>query len=236
MSTEPAIGRCIDAAADSVGSVWPLHSFVTANPLAGFEDRPFHEAVADAEWLLGGDGYPSAAAFRRALESGQIDRAVLRTELSAHGYDADPEASLDQLAARDSAGAPESPTTATERVDAVLTKWLGAFLDQGRAEWPMPNREQGFYAAFRAVAPHDGEIPDGDAIAALPDRPADAIRCLELDRDYVGGHSSSSTNTRAGAPSPFARRIGITYVVNVSGRPSQFTTFSTMTLSASSSV
>jgi uncharacterized protein YbcC (UPF0753/DUF2309 family) len=176
MSTEPAIGRCIDAAADSVGSVWPLHSFVTANPLAGFEDRPFHEAVADAEWLLGGDGYPSAAAFRRALESGQIDRAVLRTELSAHGYDADPEASLDQLAARDSAGAPESPTTATERVDAVLTKWLGAFLDQGRAEWPMPNREQGFYAAFRAVAPHDGEIPDGDAIAALPDRPADAIR------------------------------------------------------------
>ena len=176
MSTEPAIGRCIDAAADSVGSVWPLHSFVTANPLAGFEDRPFHEAVADAERLLGGDGYPSAAAFRRALESGQIDRAVLRTELSAHGYDADPEASLDQLAARDSAGGPESPTTATERVDAVLTKWLGAFLDQGRAEWPMPNREQGFYAAFRAVAPHDGEIPDGDAIAALPDRPADAIR------------------------------------------------------------
>jgi len=178
MSTESAIERCIDDAAESVGSVWPLHSFVTANPLAGFEDRPFHEAVADAERLLGGDGYPSAAAFRRALEAGRIDPDVLRRELSARGYDADPEASLDRLAAHDPAGSSAAATAATERVDAVLTKWLGAFLDQGRAEWPMPNRDQGFYAAFGSVAPHDGEIPDGDAIAALPEHPVDAIRDL----------------------------------------------------------
>ena len=93
---------------------------MTANPLAGFEDRPFHEAVADAERLLGGDGYPSAAAFRRALESGQIDRAVLRTELSAHGYDADPEASLDRTAAAESVettdGA-DATAMAAERAD-----------------------------------------------------------------------------------------------------------------------
>jgi hypothetical protein len=179
MSTEPAIEESIDAAADAVGSVWPLHSFVTANPLAGFEDRPFHEAVADAERLLGGDGYPSADVFRRALESGRIDPEPLATELTAHGYDADPEASLDRLAAESPAETPDA-TTATDRVDAVLTKWLAAFLDQGRTEWPMPNREQGFYAAFRTVAPHDGDVPDGDAIAALPDRPVDAIRdCLD---------------------------------------------------------
>jgi len=54
MSTESAIEDCIATAAESVGSVWPLHSFVTANPLAGFEDRPFQEAVADAEEVLGG--------------------------------------------------------------------------------------------------------------------------------------------------------------------------------------
>ena len=180
MSTEPAIEESIDAAADAVGSVWPLHSFVTANPLAGFEDRPFHAAVADAERLLGGDGYPSADVFRRALEAGRIDRDVLAGALTAHGSDADPEASLDRLAAESPAESPDSTTPATDRVDAVLTKWLAAFMDQGRAEWPMPNREQGFYAAFRAVAPHDGDVPDGDAIAALPDRPVDAIRdCLD---------------------------------------------------------
>jgi hypothetical protein len=184
MSTEVAIEECIDAAAEAVGPVWPLHSFVTANPLAGFEDRPFHEAVEAAGRLFGGDGYPSADAFRRAWESGQIDTEVLRARLSDHGYDDDPEASLDRMAATgtvDSTGT----TRARDRVDAVLTKWLAAFLDQGQAAWPMPNREQGFYAAFRAVAPHDSDIPGRGAIADLPDRPVDAIR------DRLAGHPVS---------------------------------------------
>jgi len=197
MSTDSAIEECIDAAAESVGSVWPLHSFVTANPLSGFEDRPFHEAVAEAEQLLGGDGYPSAAVFRRALETGGIDRDVLRAELSAHGYEATPEESLDRMADTASTGVTADTastgvtadtastgvtadtTTPVDRVDAVLSKWLAAFLDQGQAEWSMPDREQGFYRAFRTVAPHDREIPDGDAVTGLPDDPADAIReCL----------------------------------------------------------
>ncbi|MFB6075248.1 MAG: DUF2309 domain-containing protein [Haloarculaceae archaeon] len=182
MSTEsPAddsIENCIDAAAETVGSVWPLHSFVTANPLSGFEDRPFHAAVADAERALGGDGYPSASVFRRAWERGRIDPEVLTARLAEHGYEPDPEATLDRMAAADPADASDR-AAATERVDAHLTKWLSAFLDQGRAEWPMPNREQGFYGAFRSVAPHDGDIPDGDRLADLPEPPVDAIRdCL----------------------------------------------------------
>ncbi|PSP98605.1 DUF2309 domain-containing protein [Halobacteriales archaeon QS_4_70_19] len=182
MSTESGIEESIDAAAEAVGSVWPLHSFVTANPLAGFEDRPFHEAVADAEQVLGGDGYPSAEVFRRARERGPVDSDIVETQLADHGYEGDPEASLDRMAADEAPAATGGSTTATDRVDAVLTKWLAAFFDQGRAEWSMPNREQGFYEAFRAVAPHDGDIPDGDAIADLPDHPVDAIR------DRLSGH------------------------------------------------
>ena len=180
MSTESGIDERIESAAEAVGSVWPLHSFVTSNPLAGFEDRPFHEAVADAERLLGGDGYPSAGVFRRAWEAGQIDDDVLATHLTDHGFDADPETALDRMAEQDSAGSADEEATATDRVDAVVTKWLAAFLDQGTAEWPMPNRDEGFYDAFRTVAPHDGDIPDGEAITSLPEHPADAIReCLD---------------------------------------------------------
>jgi len=183
MSTEHAIEASIDDAADAVGSVWPLHSFVTANPLAGFEDRPFHEAVADAERLLGGDGYPSPEVFGRALESGQIDPDILRSALAEHGYVADPEATLEMMV--DTQAEPETTenaTAAADRVDAVMTKWLAAFLDQGTAEWSMPDREQGFYEAFKTVAPHDGDIPDAAAIADLPDDPVDAIR------DLLGAH------------------------------------------------
>ena len=182
MSTNPAIEDRIDAAAEAVGSAWPLHSFVTANPLAGFEDRPFHEAVAAAERVLGGDGYPSADVFRRAWADGLIDPDVLEAALTAHGYDADPETLLDRMEAGD-ADATDTDAhtdTPTDRVDAILTKWLSAFLDQGRAEWPMPDREHGFYAAFRAVAPHDGDVPDAASLADLPDDPVDAIRnCLD---------------------------------------------------------
>jgi uncharacterized protein YbcC (UPF0753/DUF2309 family) len=172
MSADDGIERRIDAAAEAVGSAWPLHSFVTANPLAGLEDRPFHEAVADAGWLFGGDGYPSADVFRRALAAGRIDRELLAAELDAHGYDVAPESSLERLAAESPTRAPDA-TTATDRVDAVLSKWLSAFLDQGRATWPMPNRESGFYAAVRAVLPHDGDVPD---VGRLPDCPVDAVR------------------------------------------------------------
>jgi hypothetical protein len=175
MSTETAIEGSIEEAAGAVGSVWPLHSFVTSNPLSGFEGRPFHEAVEAAEALFGGDGYPSADVFRRAWESGGIDPGTLRARLAAHGYDEDPEASLDRMET-EATGPPRETTTATDRVDAVLTKWLAAFLDQGQAAWPMPDRERGFYGAFRTVAPHDGDIPGREAIADLPDDPIDAIR------------------------------------------------------------
>ncbi|PHQ44394.1 hypothetical protein DJ68_18720, partial [Halorubrum sp. C3] len=87
----------IDAAATAVGSVWPVHSFVTANPLAGFEDRPFDEAVSRAAGLLGGRGYPRAKTFRAALDEGRIGPELLDAELTDRGYDADPEALLERL-------------------------------------------------------------------------------------------------------------------------------------------
>ena len=186
MNTESAITESIEQAAETVGPAWPLHSFVTANPLAGFEDRPFHEAVTEADRLFDGDGYPSAEVFRRAWESGRIDPAVLAAELDDHGYDDDPEALLERMATEAESPPTESDgTTATDRVDAVLTKWLAAFLDEGRAEWPMPAREEGFYAAVSAVAQYDRDVPDRDAFADLSEDPHDAIEALldEYPRD-----------------------------------------------------
>ena len=175
MSTDQAVQRRIDEAADAVGSVWPLHSFVTANPLAGFEDKPFHEAVSAAQRVLGGDGYPSAGLFARALENGQIEPEILAAELAAHGYDTDPEASLAELADTEPAQQPETEVTAADKVDAIMTKWLAAFLDQGRSEWQIPNREDGFYEAFRTVAPYDSYLDDRTAMTDLPEGPFEAI-------------------------------------------------------------
>ena len=98
MSIDEQIEERMKAAATSVGSLWPIHSFVTANPLAGFEDQPFEEGVAQAADLLGGRGYPSAETFRVALEQGHIQSEILDAELATAGYDDDHEMLLDQLA------------------------------------------------------------------------------------------------------------------------------------------
>ncbi|SFS39935.1 DUF2309 domain-containing protein [Halostagnicola kamekurae] len=169
------IAESIDRAAESIGSVWPLHSFVTANPLSGFEDEPFHRAVAAAEDLFGGRGYPRPSVFRRAWESGRIDADTLRAELAAHGIDRDPETLLEELADAEAARDTADRDDATEAVDRVLSKWLAAFLDEGRATWQMPNREAGFYQAWLAVAPHDGDVPGPADADDLPETAIDAL-------------------------------------------------------------
>ena len=177
MSTESTIHDSIDAAATTVGSLWPIHSFVTANPLSGFEDQPFERAVTQATDLLGGRGYPSAETFRTALECGQIDTEILTAELASRGYEAKPDALLDRMADGD-ADSDTASSEAIDRVDAVLTKWLAAFLDEGRSHWSMPNREAGFYTAFRGLADHDGEIPNNGVVADLPASPTAAIEAV----------------------------------------------------------
>ena len=177
MSTESTIHERIDDAATTVGSLWPIHSFVTANPLSGFEDQPFGDAVEQATALLGGRGYPSAETFGKALDRGQIDRELLEDELANAGYADDPETLLARMADADDVEDGDDDT-AVDRVDQVLTKWLSAFLDEGSAHWSMPNREAGFYTAFRGVAEYDNEIPDGEIIADLPEQPAAAIEAV----------------------------------------------------------
>jgi uncharacterized protein YbcC (UPF0753/DUF2309 family) len=182
MTTDTDIRNAIAAAADDIGQAWPLHSFVTANPLAGFEDQSFHDAVREGDRLFGGDGYPTADVFRRAWEQGRIDPDLLADELDAAGYDPDrnPDALLDDLAEAEADGG-DDQTPGDPRVDRVLAKWLAAFLDEGKAHWPMPNRDRGFYDAFRSVACHDDQIPNSDRLAALPDDPAAAVRDLLTD-------------------------------------------------------
>ncbi|MFC5368816.1 DUF2309 domain-containing protein [Salinirubrum litoreum] len=196
MSNESTIHDSIDKAANTVGSVWPIHSFVTANPLSGFEDLPFGEAVTQAADLLGGRGYPSADAFRAALDDGQIDPERLAAELDARGFADDPETLLDRMDSEADASASDSSLpspaadtavesgtadTAGERTDRVLTKWLAAFLDEGRASWSMPNRDDGFYDAFRAVARYDGAVPDEGIVADLPATPTETIETVLAD-------------------------------------------------------
>ncbi|WP_080239427.1 DUF2309 domain-containing protein [Spirosoma rigui] len=71
-----------------------------------------------------------------------------------------------------------------ENVNCQVIKWCLAFLDEGQATLMMPNREQGFYAAWRALAPFDAQLHHQQTtrknwLAGLPEKPENALAfCL----------------------------------------------------------
>ncbi|MFT6797132.1 MAG: hypothetical protein ACJART_002283, partial [Maribacter sp.] len=59
-----AILKSIDEASKVIGKTWPLYSFVTSNPLSGYEQTAFKTAVDTASSLLRTNMFPEAALFR----------------------------------------------------------------------------------------------------------------------------------------------------------------------------
>jgi len=68
-----------------------------------------------------------------------------------------------------------------EQINHQLIKWVTAFLDEGLAGWKMPGREEGFYQAWRNLAPNDfsgrllGIKDFAQKVHSLPAAPEDAI-------------------------------------------------------------
>ena len=163
----------VENAANVLGRCWPLQSYIAANPLAGFEDESFGSAVAAAKDLFGGRGYPSAAQLRHAWTTGAIDPDVLAHRLTEHGITDAPEAVLAQIEAAESDGAPQPAVN--DPLNRAMVKWLAAFLDQGQAAWPMPHRDKGFFAAWRAVAPYDTQLSHRRELREVPEHPPEAL-------------------------------------------------------------
>jgi uncharacterized protein YbcC (UPF0753/DUF2309 family) len=75
-------------------------------------------------------------------------------------------------------------THIVQQINDELIKWCEAFLDEGHATWSMPTRDQGLYAAWKALAAKEWticDIPESRAkLTALPEHPEDTVlNCLE---------------------------------------------------------
>lgn len=93
----------VSLAGDVVGPTWPLTAYVAANPIAGLERLPYHEAVATAGTIWGDRSDLSDEVFRRYHAAGRItdehldtaigdreDRALVRRLLLTDPDDAHP--------------------------------------------------------------------------------------------------------------------------------------------------
>ncbi|MGB0876716.1 MAG: DUF2309 domain-containing protein [Mycobacterium sp.] len=177
---------------------YPLGTFIAVNPLAGLQRMPFEQAIRRAGDLYGTRGTLSESSFRALYQGGRItdtdlDRALtrrypnlldepqlhlagrditatelLRADLLHGGMASDP-------LRRNRIRAEEVSPELADTVDAQSAKWSAAFL--GAGGWPMPGRQDGFYRAWRALAPTDRTLPRAvrAGLRATAERADDAV-------------------------------------------------------------
>ena len=188
----------VNIAGGVLAQAWPIETFIAVNPLGGFENLPFDQAVARAGELLGARGTLDEGLFRRAHADGRVTSEELLAAAVARApglADAGPVRFAGQVASPEDLilcdllyGEPAPPPVRQERtlgeilapgiaaeVDAQTSKWCSAFLDGGQAGWTMPGREDGFHAAWRDLAPRDRTLSRAvrEKLRDLPERADD---------------------------------------------------------------
>ncbi len=191
-------------ASEIIAPYYPMRTFVHHNPLHGLEDFHFEKAVRRGHQLLGGSGYLSNETYRAYFQSGRIlsrhidaalkplardqpivlgDRSVTHLELLRACLLDGTTAPARNLTSGQPQGAaptgdPSGRLICPGSLDPMI-KWCEAFLDEGHAPWPMPGRENGFYAAWKSLAAQEwspcGIADSQQKIACLPTSPEDAL-------------------------------------------------------------
>jgi hypothetical protein len=147
------ISNNILKAATVIGKTWPLYSFVTSNPLSGYENSHFTDAVGTAAHYLNATMYPKAHIFNHAWNTGEIDAHILQDLLIEHKFNETPEFYLGKMKSD-----PVEQLNPNHELDRIMSKWLAAFMDEGLAEWQMPGKKNGFYKAWRKLAKYDKDL------------------------------------------------------------------------------
>jgi len=177
--TSRLITQEIKSATEQLGTTWPLYSYVTSNPLAGYQHKPFDEALELAKRYMAADGYPSAAFFEQAWINGEIDHHLLNELLQKNLLFQSPGFYLSLM----KSWVPEKPKNQYHELDRIMAKWLSGFMDEGVAEWAMPNREQGFYNSWLSIAPYDSDLPYRKKVKNLDDDAFSTIKNALSDID-----------------------------------------------------
>ena len=167
--TRTEVASLVALAARTVPPIWPLESAIAVNPLAGFEDLPFEQAVKRGAERFGARRNLPLAQWRTLLAAGKLDERTLRDAAIQYlgGVNVAfepvcPDVSqLDLLMARllHVSAETEPLVPAFLPADAAfIAKWCAVFFDQAQAVIPMPNRKLGLYRATLAALAYDAEF------------------------------------------------------------------------------
>ena len=168
----------ITLAARVVPTHYPIETFIAVNPLAGLESMPFEQAIHRAADLYGSAGVLDEATFRELYRAGRITDADLKSMLQIRYpalLDGEPVtlgnqvktpfellradllhgSSVEKPMRRNKIRSEQTLPQVADQVDAHTAKWCTLYFGSPAAGWPMPDRDKGFYHAWRTLAPGD---------------------------------------------------------------------------------
>lgn len=212
MLARTEVSALVSKAARTVSPLWPLESAIAVNPLAGFEEMPFAEAVESAARRFGARQTLPLTQWRELALAGHIDDKVLQDAAicrlggiyRAAASVAKGVSRLDLLMARLidlDPSAQEFATCSLQPDAAFIAKWCALYFDQAQATNPMPYRELGLYRAVLAVARYDPAFRSltGDAgQKLLLTVPRDPIQAIAEGLAEIGVHKGKEHDLLAG--------------------------------------
>ena len=165
------IQNSIAEASKVIGKTWPLYTFVASNPLSGYENASFKDAVALAQKRFHANAFPAAKLYRQALNNGSIDETLLLGILKENDLPESAELYLKLLESQEFS----EVVNRDHNLDRIMAKWISAFMDEGLAEWEMPYKSEGFYSAWRFLVIYDSEVGS----TTLKEIPKSSIEALQ---------------------------------------------------------
>jgi len=159
----------VQQAGSVVAPYWPVSSFVAVNPLGGLEHLRFEEATASARSLYGAQTHLSLADYRAEYALGRITDAELLsaiTKANPAGAGAalqlgGASVTVAEIIMFDLLSGPITPEGATEpdsftqSLNSYLSTWCATYVDSDTAAWALPDKEDGFFAAWRSAVEVD---------------------------------------------------------------------------------
>jgi hypothetical protein len=172
----------ISNASEIIAPYWSLKTFIAVNPLKGFEDKHFLEAAKQAKKYFSANCFLKKSQYLELYDREEISLAALNEHFEKMLEDIeldirvlDKEINLKklfweiffsrELEFKNLASPSVYPHSRRvesgdllDKVNNYMIKFFNHFFDEGISVWQMPNREKGFYAAWKALALYDSDL------------------------------------------------------------------------------
>lgn len=172
MSKKIRLLSYIETASMILAPMQSLRSFVSYNPLEGFTDLPFEQALKEARVFYPIQGVPTCLMGRKALLNGLIDNQIFEALLHEHLPGMTTEHVLNNSSC---ACCLMQDNQSYSEVNRFIIKYITLFLDEGQAAWHVPERHKGFFYCFGNMMQNDTVLRQKNVFMQLGESSLDVL-------------------------------------------------------------